>query len=326
MDNVDQSLGNADQLSDNADQSLGNADQSSDNADQPLDNADQPLGNADQSSDNADQLLGNVDQPSGNTDIKLITMKLFYVLILILFVFTHASAQLAEQDTARRGYMLATSGMLITGNVERFLWTSTGELRHVAPVWGFISTNTYQYGTIFNNKTEDDLISRNFVYLFPKKRWYPYQMTWLERNWRRKIDHRYQIGLGGTWVVIRQSKHLLKLSLTGTYESTHFRGINFENYPDGETSTIRTWRATVRVFGNNVIGKNKLRLRYEAWIQPSLEDADNFRYHLEGVASLPMGKRFSLQTNVNYSFENIVLESIKQRDLIWTFGISFQSF
>lgn len=257
---------------------------------------------------------------------KTVVMKSFYVLILCWVVFNNAAAQLAEQDTARWGYTLATSGMLITGNVERFLWTSTGELRHVQPIWGFISTNTYQYGTIFKNKTEDDLISRNFVYLFPKKRWYPYQMTWLERNWRRRIEHRYQLGLGGTWVAIRQSRHLLKLSLTGTYESTHFRGMNFENYPDGETSTIRTWRATVRVFGNNVIGKSSLRLRYEAWIQPSLEDAENFRYHLEGVVSLPLSARFSLQSAVNHTFERIVLEGVRQRDLIWTFGVSFRSF
>lgn len=290
------------------------------------DNPDQPLSKVDQSSGKIDQPLSKTDQLLGSTDIKLITMKFFYVLIFTLSVFTHASAQLAEQDTARWSYTLGTSGMLITGNVERFLWTSTGELRHVAPAWGFITTNTYQYGTIFNNKTEDDLISKNFVYLFPKKRWYPYQMNWLERNWRRRIEHRYQVGLGGTWVAICQSKHLLKLSLTGTYESTNFRGDVFENYPDGETNTINTWRATVRIFGSNVVGKSNLRLRYEAWVQPSLEDADNFRYHLEGVVSLPLSKRFSLLTNVNYSFENIVLEGVKQRDLIWTFGLSFQSY
>ncbi len=247
--------------------------------------------------------------------------------LFICCIFTNvASAQLAEQDTARWGYNLATSGMLITGNVERFLWTSTGELRHVSPVWGFITANTYQYGTIFKNKTEDDIISRNFVYLYPKRRWYPYQMTWLERNWRRRIDHRYQIGVGGTWVAIRQSRHVLKLSLTGTYESTNFRGDQFENYPDGLTNTINTWRATVRVFGYNAIGKANLRLRYEAWVQPSLEDADNFRYHLEGNISLPLGKRFSLQTNINHSFENIVLKSVRQSDLIWTFGAAFHSF
>jgi len=257
---------------------------------------------------------------------KTVVMKSFYVLILCWVVFNNAVAQLAEQDTARWGYSLGTSGMLITGNVERFLWTSTGELRHVAPAWGFITTNTYQYGTIFKNKTEDDLISRNFVYLYPKRRWYPYQMTWLERNWRRRIEHRYQIGLGGTWVAIRQSEHILKLSLTGTYESTNFRGDRFANYPDSQTNTINTWRATARVFGYNVIGKSNLRLRYEAWVQPSLEDVDNFRYHLEGVVSLPLGVRFSLQSAVNHTFERIVLEGVRQRDLIWTFGLSFQSY
>lgn len=337
---VSQSLGHVSR-------SLGHNDESSSHDNEGLGHVSQSLGHNNEGSghDNGrlghnNQLLGDANKGSGHNDEdlehsnlgledindKMVAMKFFYGFILFLAVFNNATAQLAERDTARWGYSLATSGMLITGNVERFLWTSTGELRHVQPVWGFITTNTYQYGTIFNNKTEDDIISKNFIYLHPKKRWYPYQMTWLERNWRRKIDHRYQIGLGSTWIAIRKSKHILKLSLTGTYESTNFRGDQFENYPDGETNTINTWRATMRIFGNNVIGKSNLRLRYEAWVQPSVEDADNFRYHLEGVVSLPVGARFSLQSAVNHSFEHVVLEGVRQRDLIWTFGVSFQSF
>lgn len=248
----------------------------------------------------------------------------FFILLFTLTEILHA--QLAEQDTALWSYHIATSGMLIKGNVERFLWTSTGEIKHVTSVLGFSSTNTYQYGTIFNNKTEDDFISKNFIYLYPKKRFYPYQMTWLESNWRRRIAFRYQLGLGGTWVAIRQSKHALKLSLTCTYESTHFRGNQFLNYPDNETREINTIRTTVRIFGNNVIGDNKLRLRYEIWLQPALQDTNNFRYHLENVIGMPLSKRFSLQTTINYSFENIVLEGVKQHDLIWIFGIAFNYF
>ncbi|MFN7120270.1 MAG: DUF481 domain-containing protein, partial [Saprospiraceae bacterium] len=173
---------------------------------------------------------------------------------------------------------------------------------------------------------EDDIISRNFIYLYPKKRVYPYQMSWLERNWRRKIDFRYQVGLGGTWVVIRQNKQLLKLSLTGTYESTDFRAKNFENYADTSSNKINTWRATLRVFGNHINKNNTLRLRYEIWLQPSLENPDNFRYHAESALSVPLTKQLSLQTAVNYSFENIVIKGIRQRDLIWTFGAAFNTF
>ena len=42
--------------------------------------------------------------------------------------------------------------------------------------------------------------------------------------------------------------------------------------------------------------------------------------------SLPLGERFSLQSAVNHTFERIVLEGVRQSDLIWTFGFSFQSY
>ncbi|MFN7120317.1 MAG: hypothetical protein ACK4TA_26250, partial [Saprospiraceae bacterium] len=73
----------------------------------------------------------------------------FYLFIILYVLSQPLQAQLAEQDTSRWASTLATSGMLITGNVERFLWTSTGELKHIQPGWGFITSNTYQYGTIF---------------------------------------------------------------------------------------------------------------------------------------------------------------------------------
>lgn len=241
----------------------------------------------------------------------------------ILLGYAPLTAQLSEQDTARWQYLLSLNGTVLTGNVSRTLVLGTAELRHVTERWGAYSGNTYQFGTFGGRRTEDDLISRNFLYLFPKRRWYPYQMTWLERNLRRRIDFRYQVGIGATVVAVRQAQHLLKLSATGTYEETLFNGTAFTDFDNGGSDRIGTWRLTGRIFGWSRLGKDGLLLRYEYWIQPSLEERKNFRYHLEASLSLPLGRRLSLRTAVNYSHESIVLQGVRQDDLLWVFGLSF---
>lgn len=247
-----------------------------------------------------------------------------FLLALSLAFSLPLKAQLSEADTGRWQFRLAATGMLIQGNVERFLVTGRGELRHVEKNWGLFSGNTYLRGSIFGNRTEDDIISRNFLYLFPRRRWYPYQMTWLERNWRRRIDFRYQVGLGGTFAAVQRPRHLLKLSLTGTFEHTRFRGEEYEApFADLTGNSIDTWRATARVFGRHQLNARNLQLRYECWVQPSLTDLENVRYHVESALSLPVAGRLSVLTEVNYTYERIVLRGIKRGDLIWSFGLAF---
>jgi hypothetical protein len=95
--------------------------------------------------------------------------------IIALLPCQAAFAQLTDIDTLPWQYRLSATGSLLTGNVERLLLISGGELAHVQKILGFKTGNTFQYGTIRKRQTEDDLVSRNFLYLFPQARFYPYK-------------------------------------------------------------------------------------------------------------------------------------------------------
>ena len=231
-----------------------------------------------------------------------------------------ARAQLSGADTLRWQAQLQGAGSWLLGNVERLLITGNGTLKHVHPQWGFYHHLSYQYGTIRRVQTEDDLISRNFFYFRPKARWYPYQMTWLERNRRRKIDFRYQIGLGGSWVAVRQPSHLLKLSLTASVERSAFQGQAFSISSYDQSNTVDTWRATLRIFGQHRLPQS-LQLQYECWVQPSLLAAENYRYHADLKLSLPLGEHLSLSSVIQHTYENVVLVDVQKADLYWTFGL-----
>ncbi len=223
-----------------------------------------------------------------------------------------ASAQLTDIDTAALQIRGALQGSLLTGNVERFVLMPSLDVAFSQERWGAKTSNTYQYGTFGSRKTEDDIISRNFFYLFPKSSLYPYLMIWLERNFRRGIDFRYQSGVGASYVAVQHVSHRLKLSLTITKEETLFK----------TDQRIATARLTARILGKHFLFDDAIRLRYELWIQPSLNDHRNARSHADGVLELPLSKHFSLLASFNLTRESVTLPTVRENDALLLFGLS----
>lgn len=241
----------------------------------------------------------------------------------IFCAFGSAFAQLSEADTARFSIRAATTGSLSLGNVERFLVISNVDFSHLTKRIGLKTSNTYIYGTFRRTLTEDDFISKNFFYLVPQNRFYPYLMLWLEKNYRRRFDLRYQMGAGITYQLLRQKKNSIKLSLNLTTEETRFFNNQFREFENGDSRVIATWRVAGRLYGHHRLLKNKLHFTYEFWYQPSLEYEDNFRYHGDFLLEIALNKILSFRTAFNYTHENIVLTGVQRDDTFFTFGLSF---
>ncbi len=235
--------------------------------------------------------------------------------------FFPAKAQLLEKDTTAWSATLAGSFFLSTGNVDRLLLRADAAVRHLAPGWGFSAEQTYQYGTFGAFQTENDLFSRNFLYYQPRKRVYPYAMLWLESNYRKRIDFRYQVGPGLSWRVIGGGKHLVKFSLTGTYERTHFAGNDFVNADSQSSPIIETLRLTGRLYGTHRLAGGKLSLLYEGWFQQSLRFRNNYRFHTHVLVQAPLSRAVSLQSRLDYLYEHVVLRGVAPGDLYLTVGV-----
>ncbi|MEO1260198.1 MAG: DUF481 domain-containing protein [Bacteroidota bacterium] len=243
--------------------------------------------------------------------------------MMVSCIWQTACAQLSETDTMRWQYVVSATGTLSAGNVERFLLITKGELKHRAEQFGMITSNTYRAGTIRGKKTEDDIISKNYFYLHPDRRIYPYQLTWLERNWRRKIDFRYQVGLGASFVPLKQVDQLIKVSMTAIMEETWFRNNNFQQEPVTDAARIRSWRGRVRLFGRHELFDERARLHYECWVQQSPFKRYDYRYYCESTLRIPVIKKFAFNISLNYLYENIALEEVRKHDLFLTFGASW---
>jgi hypothetical protein len=254
-----------------------------------------------------------------------LTIQTFILTAIINLTTTStAHAQLSEADTLRWQYRVSATGSWLRGNIEQFMLLGTGEVAHVKERWGIKSAISYQYGTFFYRQTLGEGIWRNFLYLDPRARLYPYLMLWYQRSYQRGIDHRTQVGPGLTYVLLRRKGHLLKLSATGTYEANTFRSATFRERPDLTTTELETWRLTGRLYGEHQLAEGLMRLRYEGWVQPSLTDADNLRAMVEADLSIPLKKGFALRQAVRWSYESVVQQRNTYEDLLWTFGVSYE--
>ncbi len=235
-----------------------------------------------------------------------------------------ASAQLSEVDTLRWQYRITATGNWSRGNIEQFILLGTAEVAHVKERWGFKSALNYQYGTFFYRQTLGEGIWRNFIYLNPRARLYPYLMLWYQQSYQRGIDDRTQVGPGMTYVLLRKNAQVLKLSVTGTYEASTFRTASYRERADLNAPVIETWRLTGRLYGEHRLFDGMLRLQYEAWVQPSLTDADNLRALVDAGLNFPLRKGFALRQAMRWSYESVVQRPNSYADMLWTFGVSYE--
>lgn len=244
---------------------------------------------------------------------------------IALFLTIHTGclfAQLTETDTLPFSWRLSATGSWIAGNVDRLLLIGSADIASVHDKWALRSSTTCQYGTFGGFRTENDLISKNFFYLSPRRKVYPYLMGWLERNHRRDFAFRYQLGPGISWAIAP----FLKISATATYEQTSFNRDTFTDSDNNGEKAVATFRGTLRLYGQHRLLKDKLRCRYEFWAQPSLHKPRNYRLHGDLAIELPVSRLLSFRTALNYNFEKLTLAGVEQQDIFWTFGLSITNF
>lgn len=262
--------------------------------------------------------------------------KLFLVLarcctlpILCLFVtfFTTqvAVAQINESDTLLFQSRFSLTSAWQTGNVEMLSIRAKLDVSFApSKKFAFKTQNSYLYQEFFKKRADEDIFSRNFVYLNPQNRVYPFAMAFVSTNFRREIDFRYFAGLGITWQLVRHKNNLLKVALSGIYEKTDFAKTVFNESKYNGNENISTWRATFWLFGKHSILGNKLVFHYDCYAQPSVNQQNNFRGQAEVGFDMPIFRHLSFTTNLIYMYESVVILGQKDTDTILTFGLSYQ--
>lgn len=255
----------------------------------------------------------------------VITMK--RILYFILFLPFFLSAQINESDSLKLKADLSLTGFWQGGNVDTFIFRATSGVSYKPfENWVFKTQNSYVYQEFGKEKADEDVLSLNFLYLNPERRFYPLVLALMSTNFRRKIDLRYLLGGGVTYQILTNKKRWLKVSLTSEYERTNFSQTTFNFSEYNGDRDIHTLRATIWINGKYHLFKDKVILSHESYFQPSVRYSNNFRWRADVGVELPIWKFLNFKVNYLHTFESLVIKDQKQEDQFLTFGFTLKSY
>lgn len=246
---------------------------------------------------------------------------------LALLFSSHIHTQNNKKDSLNVKASLGITGIYQSGNVKTFIFNAKGEVK----LWlwekvHFSTTNSYVYQEFGGVKADEDVLSLNFVNFNEKAKFHPFVLGFFSTNYRRRIDYRYLVGGGITYNLLQKKKQTLKFSISGEYEHTDFNQFNFNNVNYQGAEVINTFRSTLWIKGKYTMFKNKMILSHESYLQPSLEDSDNYRWQANLALELPVWKFLNFKINYLYTFESIVISNQLQEDKFLTMGFTLKNF
>jgi Protein of unknown function, DUF481 len=250
--------------------------------------------------------------------------KLIMMAVALLLLRGGATAQINESDTAKVQIRASLTGNSQAGNVELLNIRSRLDVLFAPHKhWVFKSQNSSLYQAFYDKKADNDLFSRNYLYFKPQSRFYPYLISFISSNYRRKIDVRYFVGLGETWQVVNEKNHTLKLSVSGVYEQTNFSESTYNFAEFNGSKKINLWRSTLYMAGWHYLFERRLRLYYDAFGQFAFDNSNNYRTQYDIGVDLPIWKGFSFNALYTFTHEQVVIQKIKPDDRILSFGLAY---
>lgn len=211
-------------------------------------------------------------------------------------------------------YRVSGDGNMSRGNVNRTLLILKGNFTYAHKGTDLSITPTYMYGDQNGDLAENDYSTIVFGNFYQRQRIYTWALGMVEHSHLRGVDFRTQDG-GGIGFNFVPHTDTNAVSLT--------TGLVYEFVKYNTDSIIETWRSSTRFKGRHRFFKNKLRLSYEFYIQPSVVDINNFRARCNIALEFPLYKHLSFRTAILDSYESVVLPGKVQNDFAWTFGFSY---
>lgn len=248
---------------------------------------------------------------------------IYFLFFLPLFV----SAQINESDTLNFKARLSLTGFWQGGNVNTLIFRASSDMAFKPwKKWVFKTKNSYVYQEFGKEKADEDILSLNFLYINPERRFYPLFLGFISTSFRREIDLRYLFGAGVTYQIMNKKKNWLKMSLTSEFEQTNFARADFNHAEYNRSKSINTLRSTIWIHGKYQLFKNKLILTHESYFQPSLEQGNNFRWQADIGIELPVWKYVNFKFNYLRTYESIVIANQKEEDQFVTFGLTIKNY
>lgn len=210
-------------------------------------------------------------------------------------------------------YRFLGDGFTMQGNVNRILVTHRLEIAYTKNKFQFEANPRFVYGEQNTNLAERDFFSDASVNFFHSKKLYLFGLGTYEFSNLRGILNRYLGGIGAGWRVFHGENIDFSLTNAFIYESTDFL----------RRTDFATWRNSTRIKLKYNLTNPQIRFVQYIFLQPSIQDADNFRWNMNFLAEMPLHKGFSCRVSVDNFYESVIFDNRQQNDLTFRFGFSW---
>lgn len=242
----------------------------------------------------------------------------FSIFLLLIFTFNKSFSQV---DSLKNKLIVSADislgGSLNTGGLE--LFTMASSLKSTID-YNKLSSNTklrYSLNNTFDNIIQNDFFGFEMISIDKKRRFHPKFAGMYEKSVVKSIHNFFAISAGLGFNILTNPKYNLVLTNSVLFEKKEFIRDQSLNYEGIRYSAI--------LKGKYTLVNEKLILKHEFFINPDFFNLkNNYRYRLHVDLLMPISKKLSFKTSVEYSNESVVDEGFKQVNSTTVFGLSLK--
>lgn len=248
---------------------------------------------------------------------------LFLTLFLPILLNAQTDTLRNKKDTLLIKYLVSSDFTFTLGNLNSFTTVNKGQLDLERRIIGSKIVAQYRYGVIDSTVNSNELTTSLMISFFPKNRAYGFVNGGFETSFLRGLTARGLGGLGVGFRVIKNDSHQFEPFINFNYEYNKYRE-PIQITPD-TSFVLQTFRGIIGWTGLHKVIKNKMVITHNFKYQQSLTKAENFRFEGNIVISYPIIKILAIKAGFTGTFENVVPDTRKKADFIWTIGIALSN-
>lgn len=248
---------------------------------------------------------------------------LFFLCVLPTIITAQTDTVQPKKDPLIIKYLVSSDFTFTLGNLNSFTTINKGQLDLEKRVIGTKILAQYRYGIIDSTVNSNELNTSIMISLFPKNRVYGFVNGGFETSFLRGVKYRGYGGLGVGFRVIKTDSHQFEPFINFIYEYNKFAE-PIQTTPD-TSFILQTFRGIVGWTGLHKVINNKMAIAHNFKYQQSLTQADNFRFEGSISITYPIIKILSVKAGFIGTYENVVPETRKKADFIWTLGIALSN-
>lgn len=235
--------------------------------------------------------------------------------VIMLFLICNISfSQTKDSSGSSFSGSFSLTGLLQSGNTNKFLLQGKGDLKRVNKILETILLAAGSYGESKGNKDDNSYYGSFTADLYYQNMFSPFILQYAEYNFSKGIDFRSQSGAGIKYLFIPEKKHKSSVSAALIYDY-----LNLAKKPGNSES--KEVRFSFRFKSKQHLFDDRLILTLMVMYQPVIDYFSKSNLFIESNLEVPLTKILRVIADYYYMFDNVVSVGRKRADNKLTFGL-----